>query len=114
MSPEVSGGLIQMTAHMVLTRDARTTIWLGAATALVFGLLAVCAAVSGKRKHKRRYVLIFAVTAILGAALLIAGARSPMKKVLYCCADGPVDLQMVAAKYDIIAVDGKFVKMAER
>lgn len=114
MRPEVSGGLIQMTAHQVLTGDARTLIWFGAAMAVMFAFLAICAAVSGKRKHKRRYVLGFLALAVVGVALAIGGARLPMKKVLYCCADGPVDLQMVAAKYEILDVDGKFVKMAER
>lgn len=114
MSPEISGGLIQMTAHTVLTGDAKALIWCGAMMAILFAGLAVCAAVSRRKKHRARYVLIFLGMAAAGAVMAASGARMPAKKVLYCCADGPVDLQMVAAKYDIIEVDGKFVRMSER
>lgn len=114
MSTEITGGLIQMTAHQVLTGDANTLIWFGTAMAVIFAFLAIFAAVSGKRKHKRRYVLGFLALAVVGVALVIGGARLPMKKVLYCCADGPVDLQMVATRYDIVDVDGKLLTLMER
>lgn len=114
MSTEMSGGLIQMTAHMVRTGEARGLIIAGGILAALFGFLAICAALSRRKEYKRRYVLAFLAFALLGATLLIVGANQPRRKVLYCCADGPVDLQMIATRYDLLAVDGKLIKMMER
>lgn len=114
MSTEITGGLIQMTAHMVVTDGARGWMIAGAIVAALFGFLALCAAVSRRTEHKRRYVLIFLAFALAGAAMLTVGAKQPRRKVLYCCADGPVDLQMVAARYDIVDVDGKLLTLMER
>ena len=114
MSMEASGGLIQMTAHMVVKPWAHGMIVAGIAVAAVFAFLAICAPMSRKKEHKRRYVLAFAVFALLGVALTIVGARQPRRKILYCCANGPVDLQMVVTRYDLLEVDGKLLKLAER
>ena len=114
MNAEMSGGLIQMTAHMVRTGDARTMITLGIIAAAVFAILALCAALSREKRHKWRWVAAFAALALAGAILAGSGAGLPRKKILYCCADGPVDLQLVAARYDLIEVDGKFIRLAER
>ncbi len=114
MSAEITGGLIQMTAHMVRTGAALALIRAGVAVAALFGFLAVCAAASRRTEHKRRYVLIFLAFAMAGAVMAAGGAKQPMRKVLYCCADGPVDLQMVATRYDIVDVDGKMLTLMER
>lgn len=114
MSTEMSGGLIQMTAHMVRTGEARGWMIAGAIVAGLFGFLAICAAVSRKQEHKRRYVLAFLAFALLGAAMLIGGAKQPRRKLIYCCASGPVDLQMVATRYDLLDVDGKLLTLLER
>ena len=76
--------------------------------------LALCAAMSKKGEHKWRYVAAFLIIAAVGAVMTISGARQPMQKVIYCCASGPVNLETVAATYDIIEVDGAFIKIAER
>lgn len=114
MTTELTGGLIQMTAHMEVTAAARGWMIAGAILLALFGFLALCAALSRQREHKRRYVLAFLAIAAAGAAMLICGARMPRVKVLYCCADGPVSLEQVAARYDIRKVDGKLLVLAER
>ena len=114
MSSELDGGLIQMTAHMETASGAAWMISVGAIVALAFAALAFCAAVSRRKSHRTRYVAAFAAIALLGVALIVSGAKTPRVKILYCCADGPVDLQVVAARYDIREVDGKLLVLAER
>ena len=111
---ELTGGLIQMTAHMETTAAALGWMTVGAIVAAVFAFLAVCAAMSRKKDHKLRYVLAFLAFALIGAGMLFGGARMPRVKVLYCCADGPISLESVSAVYDIRAVDGKLLVLAER
>lgn len=114
MNTEITGGLIQMNAHMEVTAGAHALIVAGAVIAALFAFLALCAAVSQKTEHKRRYVTAFLIVALLGLALLIGGARRPREMILMCCADGPVSLEQVAARYDIRKVDGKLLVLAER
>lgn len=111
---EQASGLIHMTAHMIRTADAARLITAGIIIAVVCAILALCAAIGKKSEHKWRYVAGFAAIALVGAIMTISGVRHPMQKVIYCCAQGPVNLQTVAAAYDIVEVDGAFIKIAER
>lgn len=114
MSAEITGGLIQMTAHMEVTAAARGMMMAGIVAAALFAFLAICAALSRDKEHKRRYVLAFLALALLGAALATAGARTPREKIIKCCASGPVSLEQIAIKYDIREIDGKLLVLAER
>lgn len=111
---EQASGLIHMTAHMIRTADAQRLITAGIIIAAACAFLALCAAISKKGEHKWRYVAVFAAIALTGVIMAINGANQPRQKVIYCCAQGPVNLQTVAATYDIIEVDGAFIKIAER
>lgn len=111
---ELSGGLIQMTAHMEVTAGALRLMIAGGIVAVLFFVLAFCAAVSRRKDHKRRYVLAFAAFALLGVGMVIAGANAPREKVLQCCVSGPISLESVAARYDIRKVDGKLLVLVER
>ena len=46
--------------------------------------------------------------------LVIAGSSRPKVKQIRCCASGPVSLDLVAARYDIVSVDGKELVLRER
>lgn len=111
---ELTGGLIQMTAHMEVTAGARVMMIAGAAVAVLFALQTIVVAVSQKQEHKWRYVLIFAAFTALGFGLLIAGGNAPREKIIKCCASGPVSLEQVAVRYDIREIDGKLLVLAER
>lgn len=111
---EQASGLIHMTAHLFRTADAARLITAGIIIAAVCAVLTICAALSKKDAHKWRWVAAFAVIALVGVVMAVTGANQPMRKVIYCCASGPVSLEQVAAKYDIIEVDGAFIKIAER
>ena len=114
MSMEVSGGLIQMTAHMVVSKQAHAMIVGGAIAAALFAFLAICAALSRQGGHKWRYALAFLAIAVAGAIMVASGAKRPREKIIYCCASGPVNLETVATVYDIIGVDGKLLTLRAR
>lgn len=111
---ELNGGLIHMTAHMVLTEGAGMLILAGILVAVLFGGAAIIGASSKGDKQKWRFVAVFAAIALAGVVMAVAGAKQPRRKVIYCCASGPINLETVATRYDIIEVDGAFIKIAER
>ena len=111
---EPTGGLIHMTAHLVRTDAALGMIRAGVIIAAVCAFLALCAALSRQSEHRWRWVAAFAALALVGAGMTVSGARKPMQKQIYCCASGPISLEQVAARYDIIEVDGAFIVIAER
>ena len=111
---EPTGGLIHMTAHLVRTGDALAMIRAGVIIAAICLFLALCAALSKNSEHRWRWVAAFVALALLGVGLTASGARKPMQKQIYCCASGPISLEQVAARYDIIEVDGAFIIIAER
>lgn len=111
---EPTGGLIHMTAHLVRTDAALGLIRAGVVIAAVCLFLALCAALSRLSEHRWRWVAAFAALALVGAGMTVSGARKPMQKQIYCCASGPISLEQVAARYDIIEVDGAFIVIAEK
>ncbi len=113
MNTEMTG-LIRMTTHDVVRGYAHALIVVGLIVAALCLLLALCAALSKEEAHKRRYVAVFVGIALAGTVMAIVGARQPRQRILYCCASGPVSLEAVATRYDIIQVDGKLLKLAER
>lgn len=113
MNFEMSG-LIQMTVHTVTQPWARGLIVLGLIMAALCALLAICAGLSKEKEQWTRAMVLFAAIALAGVVMAIVGAKQPRRRILYCCASGPVSLEAVAVKYDIIEVDGKLLKLAER
>ena len=111
---ELTGGLIHMTAHMMVRPEAHGWMVAGAIVAALFAFLALCAAMSRKSEHKKRFVAAFMAFALAGCVMLYAGAKQPRRKVIYCCASGPISLEQVAAVYDILEVDGSLIVIAER
>lgn len=109
-----TSGLIQMTAHSLTTPVAQRWIIVGALFAALGAFLVLCVAVSSRQDHKLRYLLIFAAVTVCGAIMLTHGMKLPRVKEIKACASGPISLEEVAARYDIIEVDGKLLTLRER
>ena len=103
-----------MNTHMERTSGASRLIILGTIIMILFIFLAICAGMSRIKKHKLYYVLAFVAFAAAGVAMLVTGASQPMEKIIRACADGPVSLEQVAVRYDIIGVDGKELTLREK
>lgn len=108
-----TGGLIQMTAHSLISSAAEGWIIAGALIAALGAFLVLCVA-TGRRERRVRYIIVFTMVAAAGILMLVHGARLPRVKEIKCCASGPISLEEVAARYDIIEVDGKLLTLRER
>lgn len=109
-----TSGLIQMTAHTLTTPAAQRWIIVGALFAALGAFLVLCVALSARQDHKLRYLFIFTAVTVCGVIMLTHGTRMPRVKEIKCCASGPISLEEVAARYDIIEVDGKLLTLRER
>ena len=109
-----TSGLIQMTVHDVAQGYAHALIVVGLIVAALGALLMLCAAAGKDKGSRLRWVLIFGAVALAGTVMAATGARQPRQRLLYCCASGPVSLEDVAVRYDIVEVDGKLLVLAER
>ena len=105
----VVGGLIQMNAHMVVTNTALGLIIVG--VSLATGL-AISAFMWWLEAKKRWWML--AILAAVFAALAVAGCRMPRVKEIRACVEGPVSLELIASRYDILQVDGKELTLRVR
>ena len=114
--PDVTAtsGLIQMTAHSLTTPAAQRWIIVGSLFAALGAFLVLCVVLSSKQDHKLRYMLIFTAVTVCGVLMLAHGMKLPRVKEIKCCASGPISLEEVAARYDIIEVDGKLLTLRER
>lgn len=107
---QLSGSLIEMNAHMVVSATASALIWIGFLAAVGFLLLGIIAAIGGKGN----LYVVFVIIAIAAAAVGIGGARMERVKEIRYCANGPVQIEQIAAKYDIVDIDGKMITVRER
>ena len=112
---EVQSGLIEMNAHMVMEDWAigMTTIGFAilgiTATILLLDLLVVPRNLWTK-KYWYRYILIL----VLSFFFAMIGVKAPRIKVIKACASGPISMEQIAIKYDIMEVDGKELTLKER
>lgn len=112
---EVQSGLIEMNAHMVMEdwAEAMTTIGF-----VIFGITAIILLLDllveprslWIKKCWYRYVLVL----VLSFFFAMIGVKAPRVKVIKACASGPVSIEQIAIKYDVIKVDGKELTLKER
>ena len=105
----VVGGLIQMNAKVVMSDTAQVMLMVGA----VFGALLLFVAVWWAFDEKRRW-WAWLVAALLFAGVAYWGTRLPRQKVIHACVEGPVSLELIASRYDILQVDGKELTLRVR
>lgn len=116
---ELTGGLIQMNSHMVVTQDANTMIVGGMIAAVVFAVMLIVVATdkvtdkAGERLKLKR-VALFAVLTLLAGVVAIIGANQPRVKEIHACASGPLSLERVASVYEIVCVDGSELVLREK
>lgn len=106
----IAGGLIQMNAHMIMTGLATAMVCIGVIVVAITLTIMICfwfEMARGKQALTIAFVLV-------GVILICLGVRQPRVKEIRACASGPVSLEQVAARYDIVAVDGKELTLRER
>ena len=111
---ELTGTLIEMNVHMVVTADAMRAMIFGGAVAALFGVLMLVMMTDRKKGNKAVRAVVCAVMMVIGIAILIAGNNSPRVKEIRYCANGPIRIEDVVAKYDVVSIDGKEITVRER
>ena len=114
MIGELPGALIEMNAHMVVTDYAMRRMVFGGAVAALFGVLLLVMLTDRKKGNKAVRAGICAVMMAIGIAILIGGNNSPWVKEIRYCANGPIQIEEVAAKFNIVSIDGKEITVRER
>lgn len=107
---ELANGLIQMNAHMVRTSASRGMMIFGLFAALV--LFFAAALSHSECGWKFSGVLVF--LGIACAVLFIVGLNTPRVKEIRMCANGPISLEAIAARYEIVSVDGAEITVREK
>lgn len=106
----LTNGLVQMNAKMVVTKDAIECIVLGL---LAFVVMAIWTGWMVREK-KWSLAVVMGVIMLACGAFAIHGATMPRVKEIRACAVEPVELDSIAAVYDIVSVDGKELVLRER
>lgn len=107
---ELTGGLIEMNAKMVITDGAAKLFSFGLIFVVAFAILLIMFA----RDRNAGGALISVVFVVAGIVLMIAAVRQPRVRELRVCANGPVSIEQIATKYDIVSVNGKELVLRER
>lgn len=111
---EMTGTLIEMNAHMVVTDDSMRAMIFGGAVAVLFGVLLLVMLTDRKADNKAVRAGVCAFMMTIGIAILIAGNNSPRVKEIRYCVNGPIQIEEVAARFDIVSIDGKMITVRER
>lgn len=106
---EITGGLIQMNAHMIRPEKYEVIMAFGVVAAIIFAMLAIWMFADSKK-----LAIGFAVFVMVSVAIVIIAANKPKVKEIHACADGAVSLEQIAARYEIVEVDGKELVLRER
>ena len=107
---EIAGGLIEMNAHMIMPKSAITLMIIGGT--LTFIAVVACA---GFIVDKNLRCALGAVAVILiGCLIFYRGMITPRVKEIHACASGVVSLELIAARYQIVDVDGKELILREK
>ena len=114
MIGELTGTLIEMNAHMIITDEAMRAMIFGGVVAVLFGVLLLVMLTDRKKGNKAVRAGVCAFMMAIGIAILIAGNNSPRVKEIRYCAYGPIHIEEVAAKFDIVSIDGKEITVRER
>lgn len=111
---ELTGTLIEMNAHMVATADAMRATIFGAVVVVLFGVLLLVMLTDRKAANKVVRAGVCAFMVAIGIAILIAANNTPRVKEIRYCANGPIRIEDVVAKYDVVSIDGKMITVRER
>lgn len=106
----VTGELIQMNSHMEFTAAASALIIIGALCAVAFAITAIVA----YKDCGWKFLAVMLVFVVAFAVMVVIGMNKPKEQIIHACANGPISLEQIAGRYDIISVDGKELKLRVR
>ena len=112
---ELTGELIEMNAHMEVTKGAEAVMAIGVVLFIAFCLFTM--ACWPEKKNRLKYwgpfIAMLFMTAI-AAGMVVYGAKMPRQKIIHACVNGPISLELISSRYDILKVDGKELTLKVR
>lgn len=109
-----SMGLIQMNLHTIRTTIATVLMAIGVFGAVLVLIYAILNIAINPKSIWLKNLAVEVVLLILFAALFISGLRMPMRRQIQACAVGAVSIEAVAARYEVVKVDGKCLTLIEK
>ena len=110
---ELTGTLIEMNAHTKACEMEILLTGVGVSLILVALIHLVLNFVSDFNV-KWKTSLIIGILAIAGLVMALYGHSLPGDKYIKYCANGPVSIEQIAMRYDIVNIDGKEITVKER
>ena len=111
MSENIVGNLIEMNVHMVKTKWGSNLTILGVVL-LILVLSLWISLVKEERSWKS--IIYFIIPIAISLVLIFIGVKDPRVKEIRLCANGPVSIEQLAVRYDIVKVDGKEIVVREK
>lgn len=111
---EAVSGLIQMNAKMVMQDWARGLMIFSAIIFWCVGIFLIASLFYEDKKWWRKKWFIFLVVLAILVSLFAIGVNAPREKIIKACASGPISMEQIAIRYDILKVDGKELTLKER
>lgn len=111
MGNTLESGLIQMNAHMVVESSAISMMVIGAVLAVLMFMVAIYELMCDGPK---KFAWIWLMIGLAGVAMFLLGTSTPRVQEIRACAYGPVSLEEVAVKYEIVNIDGKELTLRVR
>ena len=108
-----SMGLIQMNLHMIRSANAEALIGIGVIGAVLVLIYTIGDIAFNPVNKWVKHMFIEVGLLILFAALLVSGLKMPMRRQIQACAAGAVSIEAVAARYEVVKVDGKCLTLIE-
>ena len=107
---EITSGLIHMNAHMVRTSASSGMMIFEFFAALVLFFVAALS----YSECGWKFSGMLALLGIACVVLFIVGLNTPRVKEIRMCANGPISLEAIAARYEIVSVDGAEITVREK
>lgn len=107
----MTGGLIELNAHMATPAGAMILITVGTTIAASACFVGVVLALI---EAEWRIAAVFAAIVLLGAAMIAIGVRIPKDRIITAYAGEEVNIGQVAEMYEVIEMDGKLLRLRER
>lgn len=114
MPMEVAGSLIEMNVHNVMSATALTLCDIGVIGLIVSAFVIFSMILIESIKSRKEWFIACIIAIAISLGLLISGNDMPKVKEINYCANGPVQIEQIAATYDIIQIDGKQITVRER
>lgn len=111
MPMELQGALIEMNVCKVLPKSAQI-IMVCSVVLIVICLAGLLANLTTVKSRKN--TMIFAVLTIFSITTFFIGFCTPYVRQIEYCAVGPVSIEEVNERFDIVEIDGKKIVVQER